>query len=268
MRAKAARFVITALFASVASGQPQAEPILEKGFSIAHAETAQNLQEMATDLRAITGLSTTQGMTEADVTIDEARRMVTLRGTAGQIALADWLVDALDKPGQNPGTRQYRLPESEPARPASLPGGRDDVVRVFYPTHAGTPQEIQELATVLRSIYGVFRLFTYSATRAIALRGTADQIAIAEWLFNDLDKPSHNADTHEYRLPGASDDVVRVFYLTHAGTPQRLQEIATQVRSMAEIRRLFVYNVPSALALRGTAGQIALADRLIAERDK
>ena len=100
------------------------------------------------------------------------------------------------------------------------------------------------------------------------MRGTADQIAIAEWLFNDLDKQSQNPGTHELRLPGGGDDVVRVFYLTHAGTPQRLQEIATEVRSMAEIRRLFIYKAPSAMALRGTAGQIALADRLIQERDR
>jgi hypothetical protein len=139
---------------------------------------------------------------------------------------------------------------------------------VFYPTHAGTQQEIQELAVVLRSIYGVFRLFTYSPTRAIALRGTADQIAIAEWLFDDLDRQSGNPGPHEFRVPGGGDDVVRVSYLVHAGTAERLQEIAGQVRSMAEIRRLFTYNAPRAIALRGTLEQIALADRLIAERDK
>jgi hypothetical protein len=121
---------------------------------------------------------------------------------------------------------------------------------------------------LVRSIYGVFRVFTYNATTAIALRGTADQIAIAEWLFNDLDKGSQNPGAHELRLPGGGDDVLRVFYLTHARTSQQLQEIATQVRSMAEIRRLFIYNAPSAMALRGTASQIALADRLIKERDK
>jgi hypothetical protein len=268
MRTKTIGFAMAALFGSVVSGQPQAEPSLERVFSISHAEKAQHLQEMATDLQAITAISTANGMIEAKVTIDDARRTVALHGTAGQIALAEWLVDALDNPGQNLSVRRYRLPDSEPARPAGLPGGRDDVVRVFYPMHAETPQELQELAVVVRSIYGVFRLFTYSATRVIALRGTVAQIAIAEWLFNDLDKQSQNPGTHEFRLPGGGDDVVRVFYLTHAGTAQRLQEIATQVHAMAEIRRLFIYNAPRAMALRGTASQIVLADRLIAERDK
>ena len=129
-------------------------------------------------------------MTETEVTIDGPRRTVTMRGTAGQIALGAWLVEALDKPGPIPGMREFRLPESEPARPASLPGGRDDVVRVFYVKQAVAPREIQELATTVRSISGIFRLFTYSASRAMALRGTADQMAIADWLFHDLDKPS------------------------------------------------------------------------------
>jgi hypothetical protein len=108
------------------------------------------------------------------------------------------------------------------------------------------------------------------------LRGTAGQIALAEWLINELDQPipealaqqSPNPAAHEDRPSGTGDDVARVFYLTHAQTAQRLQEIATQVRSMTEVRRLFTYNAPRALALRGTADQIALADRLIRERDR
>jgi hypothetical protein len=87
------------------------------------------------------------------------------------------------------------------------------VVRVFYVMHAETPREIQELATTVRSISGIFRLFTYSASRAMALRGTADQMAIAEWLFNDLDKQRQNPGAHEYRLASGGDDIVRVFYL-------------------------------------------------------
>jgi len=71
----AAGFVITALFASVASGQPQAEPSLERAFDITRAETAQNLQEIA-DLRRITGISTANGLIEWEVTIDDTRRTV------------------------------------------------------------------------------------------------------------------------------------------------------------------------------------------------
>ena len=49
--------------------------------------------------------------------------------------------------------------------------------------------------------------------------------------------------------------------LIHAG---RLAAIGTTT----EVKRIFTYNGPKALTLRGTAAQIALADRLIAERDR
>jgi hypothetical protein len=106
------------------------------------------------------------------------------------------------------------------------------------------------------------------------LRGTAAQIAFAEWLFSELDKPkqavaqrSQGSTTHEFRLPG-NDDVARVFYLTNTDTPQGIQEIASQVRSITEVRRAFICKSQRALAFRGTASQMVLADRLIQERDK
>ncbi|MGH9720246.1 MAG: hypothetical protein ACRD8O_08540 [Bryobacteraceae bacterium] len=77
-----------------------------------------------------------------------------------------------------------------------------------------------------------------------------------------------SAGAAEHRLTGVGDDVVRVFYLTRAETPQRLQEIAVQLRSMTEVRRLFTYNAHRAVALRGTADQIARADRLIKEWER
>jgi hypothetical protein len=102
------------------------------------------------------------------------------------------------------------------------------------------------------------------------MRGTAEQIALAEWLIKELDQrqPAQPSAPHEYRLAVGPDNVVRVFYLTHAQTPQRLQDIATKVRRMTEIRRLFIYNTPKAVALRGSADQIAMADRLIKESER
>jgi hypothetical protein len=254
------RFAITALFVAVVFGQPPAEENLDRVFHITHTEAGQSPGEIATVIRVMTEIR--------QVASDGEKNTLAVRGTPGQVALAEWLVDALDKPDQNRVTRAYRLPESEPARPASLPGGRDDVVRVFYPTHAGTPRELQELAVALRSIYGVFRLFTYSVTGAIALRGTADQIAVAEWLFNDLDKRSQIPGMHELRLPGGGDDLVRVFYLANSGAGRDVEGVATAVRSKSGIRGLLAYTGTRAVVVRGTAGQIALAGRLINELDQ
>jgi len=71
------------------------------------------------------------------------------------------------------------------------------VVRVFYLTHTETPQQLQEVIVAVRSISGVFRAFTHSASRAMALRGTADQMAVADWLLYVLDKPAQTPGAHE-----------------------------------------------------------------------
>jgi general secretion pathway protein D len=65
----------------------------------------------------------------------------------------------------------------------------DNVVRVFFVQNATSVQEFQEISTAVRSITEIRRVFTYNAQRAILMRGTPDQIALAEKLIHDLDKP-------------------------------------------------------------------------------
>ena len=43
--------------------------------------------------------------------------------------------------------------------------------------------------------------------------------------------------------------------------------MATQVRTDASIRRVYSYNAPRVLALRGTADQLAQAERLLKQID-
>ncbi len=64
----------------------------------------------------------------------------------------------------------------------------DNVVRVFYVQNATSVQEFQEIATAVRSLTEIRRVFTYTAQHAILMRGTPDQIALAEKLIHDLDK--------------------------------------------------------------------------------
>jgi general secretion pathway protein D len=65
----------------------------------------------------------------------------------------------------------------------------DNVVKVFYVQNATSVQEFQEIATAVRSLTEIRRVFTYNAQKAILMRGTPDQIALAEKLIHDLDKP-------------------------------------------------------------------------------
>ncbi len=65
----------------------------------------------------------------------------------------------------------------------------DNVVRVFFVQNSTSVQEFQEIATAVRSLTEIRRVFTYNAQRAILMRGTPDQIALAEKLVHDLDRP-------------------------------------------------------------------------------
>jgi hypothetical protein len=113
-------------------------------------------------------------------------------------------------------------------------------------------------------------VFPYNAQRTLALRGTADQIRLAEWLCHGVDKPVGGQappQPVEYRLPGGNE-VVRVFYLTQTASPQRLQEIVNTVRTTTKLQRVFPCGTQKALAVRGTDNQIAAAERLVQELDK
>jgi hypothetical protein len=319
----------------MASGQEDESRV----FRFTHAVSERDAQEIATVIRSMGDIR--------QASIDAERKALIVRGTANQIALAGWLFNQLDEstsvqPQQATVAHEFRLAE-----------GQENVVRVFYPAHADTILELQEIATAVRAIAEIRRVFTYNALRAIAVRSTPEQMLFAEWLIKQLDTPAVGASaeyrisssgddvacvlyltgaqsteelqefntmlralgdtrwtftygkakavmlrgtpdqiglarwfldelyrstprervprepaTHEYPLPSGGHDVVRIFYLAHAATVQRLQEIATQVRTEAKIPRAFTFTARTALALRGTAEQIALADRLVGERDK
>ncbi|MFN0166016.1 MAG: tetratricopeptide repeat protein [Bryobacteraceae bacterium] len=65
----------------------------------------------------------------------------------------------------------------------------EQVVKVFYLQNVNTPQELQEISTVVRTVCDIRRLFTYNAQMAIIVRAEGDRVALAEKMISDLDKP-------------------------------------------------------------------------------
>ncbi len=152
---------------------------------------------------------------------------------------------------------------------ASAQTSSPSVDRVFRFTHTDGEQAFQEIATVVRSMTDIRNATFATSPRGLSVSGTPSQVALAEWLFYELDRPpDRQAPSREFRVSNEADDVVKVFHLAHTATPQELQEVATSVRSIAEIRRLFTYNAPRVMAVRGTADQIKLADWLVTQLDQ
>ncbi len=65
----------------------------------------------------------------------------------------------------------------------------EQVVKTFYLQNVTTPQELQEIATVIRTVTDIRRLLTYNGQMAMTIRGSVDQINLAQKVILDLDKP-------------------------------------------------------------------------------
>ncbi|HXB67530.1 MAG TPA: cohesin domain-containing protein [Candidatus Acidoferrales bacterium] len=79
-------------------------------------------------------------------------------------------------------------------------------------------------------------------------------------IFITMDNPNKRRDYEE--------QVAKVFYLSNVNTAQELQEIVNAVRSVADIQRFFPYNSQNAIIAKGSADQIALAEKILHDLDK
>ncbi len=217
-------------------------------YYLTNTATVQAFQEIANVVRTATQIR--------NAFTYNAPRALAVRGAGDQIALADWLVNELNQPVQQS--------HSQSPHEYQMPGSNGDLVRVFYLSNTKTVQDFQEVSNLLRTTTDIKSAFTYNEPKALTLRGTGDQIALAAWLINELNTSGQD----EYRVPNASDDVVRVFYMPHTATVQDFQGIANAIRSATNIRMALTYNAQRALALRGTVSQLALAERLAKDLDK
>ena len=99
MRTRVFEFALTALFASLAAGQISTQPDIVRVFHFNQADTEQGLQEMTVVVQAIADMK---------IAADPAHGTFSLRGTADQVALAEWLLNQLD-----PSASRVRLPGSQ-----------------------------------------------------------------------------------------------------------------------------------------------------------
>ena len=136
--------------------------------------------------------------------------------------------------------------------------------KVIYLTHVETPQDLQEVTNVVRSIAEIRDVTPDQTKMSITVHGTADQNALAQWLCGEMDRAAPQpAGTQQYTVPHSDVPAVQVFFLAQMNTPQFLQEAVNAVRSVADIQRFFPYNARHAIVARGTAEQVALAAWLV-----
>ncbi len=65
----------------------------------------------------------------------------------------------------------------------------EQVVKIFYLSNVTSPQELQEIITTLRTVTAIQKIFNYTSQNALIIRAESDQMALAEKIIADLDKP-------------------------------------------------------------------------------
>ena len=145
------------------------------------------------------------------------------------------------------------------------PGAPDEVTRILRLGPSATNRALTEVVTAIRTIADVQRLFPFETGQALIMRATADKVAVAEWLVQDLNQQSHAAGVHQTAIPGESDNVVRLFYLNQPGS--EVAGLVTQLRDTAEIKRVFPLTnaVPAAVVLRGRPDQMSLVETMVSK---
>lgn len=262
-----------ALFLCAAAGFGQRPLDQNAAVVLANRPTAQTAQEMLTTVRAVADVT--------DVSFDEARLTFTLRGQANLLGLAEWLLRAMDKPAgwqatagesESVALREYHLPKGPFPDPRAEWG---PVARICYLTNTTAPQGMQETLTVLRAVGEIQKVFNCTAPHIIAFRGTATDVDLGEWLLRKLDvsagdgtfaRQKGNADADMLKLPGTPagiEDIVRVFYLSHAATRKEMNALFAKIQAATETRRSFWKTSPPTIVVRGTSAQLAQAQQII-----
>jgi len=138
--------------------------------------------------------------------------------------------------------------------------------RSFHLTQNETADQMNQIATLIRSTGGIQQIWADDLQRTVSVTGTSAQLDMAAWYVKQLDQATPPPSPQDYQA--GSDDTVRMFFLSHVSTSQQLQEVVTNLRAIIDIKRLFIYDTLHAVAMRGTGSQIAMATWLVNQLDQ
>ena len=140
--------------------------------------------------------------------------------------------------------------------------------KVLYFTHLDTPQAMQEVTNVVRSIGDIRDVSLDVVKRSLTVKGTADQIARAGWLTTELDQTGSTPGTRDLPFNDAKAPLAQIVYLRHLDKPRDLQDIVNAGRSTLDMQRFFPMNQQKAIVMRGFPEQVKAADWLLGVLDQ
>jgi len=240
-------FLSLIAFSSLAPGQTPSNQEIDRVIYMTAIDNPKEIAEVATVIRSVAEIRS--------LFVDASHRSLSVHGTAEQVALAASLARELTS-GQRSNTYEYKMTTG-------------DVVHVYYMPHSESVLDFQWIVTTIRGITNLRWAFTYNAPRAFVVRETPEKIEAAEWLIQQFDQTAGaQLGSREYRVKGAADDLIHLYFVKHVDNEENLRELAVLVRSVANTPMLFTTARPLSVAVRGTAEETGLADWLLERLDE
>lgn len=265
MKARAVRTTISWSILFAAWGSTGAAQTVEKKLPLANIVTPGAIQDLGSVLTVMPDVRR--------VSYDSATKSMVVRGSAGQISLAEWLVQQLDRPAGGPSAERQKPGVFEYHPPAGHDDG-DNAVRVFHMTHTDT-QTLEEVLTVMRFGADIDHAMAFIAGGDVVVRAAPQRVAMAEWVVQQLEQPAdaeRKTVAFEYQSPDGGRDAlasaVRIVYLTNTGTPEAIWALVRLVRTGTGVPRVFPVTSLKALVIRAEPKRVVAAENLIAVTDK
>jgi hypothetical protein len=98
--------------------------------------------------------------------------------------------------------------------------------------------------------------------------GTAEQVALASWIFSELNGPPSQGQAGAISQYGGAGDPVWVYHLANTGSREALLEMLNTLRNIGIITKVFPKFSGNELVVRASPGQQALAAWLVRQLDQ
>jgi hypothetical protein len=265
---------------------------VSKVLSLPNISTGYELQNVVNIVRVM-----------ADIThIDQnlSARTISLEGTSEQIAIAEKLLsvsETLRSSGTKPSSvlvyeAKPTQPDVSEKTPSNSSVETSSLVKVLYLPDFATTVELQDAVNIFRTIADITRIVPDPYLHSIWLRGTAEQLAIAERLVSvmeGLQSGKNRSSALVYEFKGSMPEpvvseklseetilrmrknicelttcLIKALYLPDLSAVQ-LADAINRVRTTAQVSRTCPSPSRHVLMIRGTSEQVALAEKVANE---
>jgi hypothetical protein len=247
------RMIVAILACSVTSHAQPSSRTVTGTYRFSTPQTLPSLQEATTIIRTVSATP--------EVSVDTSTATLTFSGPAETVDFAAWLLPQIDKAAGDNAIHEYGLPSG-------------DIGRVKFVPNVQTPQGMQELLTVLRTVADVQRIFPFTSNHAIVLRGPDWQVGFAEWIIDQLNQPvpqKPDPGPREFTVGGPDfrslGHGARLNFLASMTSPQQTQELLTVLRTVGDIMKVFSYTTSHALVLRAGDSDLQRAEWIVQQLD-